>query len=486
MMSRWLSRACRSLLIVGACTSFLVAAPIQAQTPSANDEIKDLDLKGGNIGISVVRLDGTPVLETNAQRRFLPASSQKLLTTIAAFHFLGDFENSGWPRGTVLTVESSATDAERPNVRLIGTGDVTLSVAPDCQLNCLSTLAETLASSDFDEIGSVIVDDTLFRPPYRPDGWSHDDLKFAYGAAVSALSADRGEAAARISAPRQSSASPLFSWTSYPAFETDVSAVTMNSGSQELELDLQAGSNLAVFSGNLPPGTTLPLRFGLADPTNYVGQVFRAMLIERGVNVTGGVVRSSPNSEAGHNSRVELARYALPTPNPSETIEAILHESSNIDSEVLLQHISLTLADRTPESGIWLVEHILAEAGAEDYEYDVADGSGLSVYNRLSPGAMTSALSWASQQEWYEAWYPLIAANGEDGTLSRRFVASFLPGMIRAKTGSVYGTDALAGYFTAASGEQYAFAVFINDSGLTHRQARRIIDDLVLGFVRDL
>ena len=458
-----------------------------ANAQSTGAYLDSLDLKGGNIGLSVMRLDGTPVVERNARQRFLPASSQKLLTTIAAFHYLGDFDNSGWPKGTVLSVEVREDAESLPDVRLIGTGDVTLSVAQDCQNNCLSSLANALASSGIRQVDSVIVDDTLFRSPYRPDGWSHDDLKFAYGAAISALSADRGEAAAQISAPRNATASaPVFAWSSFPAFDVETSAVTMHPGSQELELDLQAGTNRAIFSGNLPPGTSLPLRFGLSDPSYYVGQVLRSMLVQRGVSVAGNVVRAPLPAGSGHNSRVEIARYALPTPDPISTIQAVLHDSSNVDSETLLHHISLTLSDRTPESGIWLVEHILAEAGANEFEYNIADGSGLSVYNRISPGAMASVLAWASEQSWYEEWYPLIASSGEDGTLSRRFVSSFMPGVIRAKTGSVFGTDALAGYFTGVSGENYAFAIFVNDSGLTHREARRLIDDALLNLISSL
>ncbi|MGB3626338.1 MAG: D-alanyl-D-alanine carboxypeptidase/D-alanyl-D-alanine-endopeptidase [Henriciella sp.] len=457
---------------------------MSAHSQTLSDRIATYDLKGGNIGVSVTPLEEGIAIGHNEHQRFLPASSLKLATTASAFHFLGDFENSGWPKGTALVVETSGDMHERPDIRLIGTGDATLSAGPGCKQNCLSTLADTLASSNHKDIGRIIVDDGLFRRPYRPDGWSHDDLKFAYGAAISALTVNKGEAEAQISSTRGPAPQIEYSWRYEPAFPVSFSDVTTRPGQQDLELDLQSGRSRARFSGNLPPGQRLLLRFGLDDPSIYAGQILRNLLSVRGVTVSGDIVRADdPGLDSSSDLPTEIARYALPAPDPQVTLEAILHDSSNIDSEVLLQHVALSLADRTPESGLWLSEHILLEAGAEETEVEIADGSGLSVYNRVSPDAMTKMLVWASQQDWFDTWSSLIASNGQDGTLSRRFVSTFLPGIIKAKTGSVHDTDALAGYFTASSGRQYAFAIFINDTALSHRQARTVIDDLLLNLI---
>ncbi|MEQ9316736.1 MAG: D-alanyl-D-alanine carboxypeptidase/D-alanyl-D-alanine-endopeptidase [Henriciella sp.] len=468
-------------MIASLWVAFTPASLINAQTLS--ERVAAYDLKGGNIGISIVPLDTQFADGYNHHQRFMPASSLKLVTTASAFHFLGDFSNAGWPRGTVLAVETTGELHEHPDIRLIGSGDATLSAEPNCEQNCLSTLADMLASSSIREIGRIIVDDSLFRPPFRPDGWSHDDLKFAYGAAISALIVDKGEAEARISATRGPAPQIEFSWQYEPAFPVSVEDVTTRSGQQDLELDLQSGRFRARFSGNLPPGRNLPLRFGLDDPAVYAGQALRQMLQARGVSVSGNILRADDSLLKSQDGRTEIARYALSPPDPANTLEAILHDSSNVDSETLLQHVALSLGDRTPESGLWLSTHILLEAGANEDEVEIADGSGLSVYNRVSPDAMTKMLVWATGQDWFESWYGLIATSGEDGTLSRRFVSAILPGVIKAKTGSVNDTDTLAGYFKASSGRDFAFAIFINDTALTHREARGVIDDILLDLI---
>lgn len=467
-------------LLRTASAAIAIQAVLAAHAQTIEERLASVDLGAGSIGVSITRLDGTPVVSHHAHQRFLPASSQKLLTTVAAFHFLGDFQNAGWPRGTRVEIEQSASDT-LPSIRLIGSGDATLSAKEDCRTNCLSQLADAVIQAGYAQLADVWVDDTLFRAAHRPAGWSHDDLKFAYGAAISALATDDGTASARIFAPAPGAA-PQLIWTDNPAFQIDMSGVTTNSGAFELEFEQQAGTPRATLYGNLPPRRDINLNFGLNDPAIYAGQQFRQMLVDRGAALTGSV-QSAPRDEA--NASV-LTTLELAAPDPSVTLDAILHDSSNFDSEVLLQHISLSLGDKTPESGIWLVEHILLESGASENEFNVADGSGLSVYNRLSPHAMTSVLAWAAAQEWFETWESHIANSGEDGSLSRRFVAAFFKDRIRAKTGSVFGTDALAGYFTAASGEEYAFAIFINDTALSHREARRVIDSILFDYVGTL
>jgi D-alanyl-D-alanine carboxypeptidase/D-alanyl-D-alanine-endopeptidase (penicillin-binding protein 4) len=52
---------------------------------------------------------------------------------------------------------------------------------------------------------------------------------------------------------------------------------------------------------------------------------------------------------------------------------------------------------------------------------------------------------------------------GEDGTLRNRMPSEDLQGQLRAKTGSIDGVAALAGYVPSASGELLAFAILFND-----------------------
>ena len=55
------------------------------------------------------------------------------------------------------------------------------------------------------------------------------------------------------------------------------------------------------------------------------------------------------------------------------------------------------------------------------------------------------------------------AVAGVDGTLARRFRDTPLQGRLFAKTGTLNATNALSGYFIAASGRTLIFSFYAND-----------------------
>ena len=69
----------------------------------------------------------------------------------------------------------------------------------------------------------------------------------------------------------------------------------------------------------------------------------------------------------------------------------------------------------------------------------------------------------------------LLPIAGGSGTLSNRFLDTdaglAAAGLLRAKTGSLTGTNALAGIVTDASGRVLTFALISNNAGPTGRTA---------------
>lgn len=458
--------------------TLLLVACVAAPKSATNAPLPDAG--NGRWGISVVALNGEAVVDIAANERFPPASTLKLVTTAAAMHYLGDFSNAGWPRGTSVELTSDRS-SPYPNVVITGSGDASLSASPQCETNCLSELADAIMRTGVKDISTIYYDDSLFETAHWPAGWSHDDLKFAYGTAISALSVDAGVANATV-APGPIPLSPLqFEWSLAPALSVDLTGGATGGDTFALELKRRPGDKTALFEGSLPvTSPPVQLEFGLDDPAEFTARVLRQMIRLRGIDVHGGIERLDlPVDAPDHTDFLQL-----PTPDPAITLTAILHESSNFDSEVLLHHISLSLGDITQEKGLGLLEHILLEAGAGAATFNVADGSGLSVYNRMAPSSMTSLLVWAAQQDWFETWLAQLPVAASEGTLEHRLIADDLRGRVFAKSGSLYGTDGLAGYFDGYSGERYAFAIYIKDTSLSHPDARGSIDRLLSDFIR--
>ena len=473
-------------LFAVAASVFILFEPQIGHAQDVLDESILENVEGGRWGISVRTLNGEPVLAVNADQRFATASSMKLVTSAAALHYLGEFSNGGWPRGTAVYISQEPGSA-LPSIMLEGSGDATLSNSAACLNSCLAQLANAVRAHGVTQIENIVVDDTLFEPPHWPAGWAHEDLRFAYGTAVSALVVDDASASARVSPGPSVGDPPLLEWSAAPAFPIDISRAETSRYGFGLEFRKLPDSSGAEITGTIGLNAgRVPLKFGLEDPSIYAGKLFRSRLAEEGISILGDVVRADKVSSEATSGLQPRLIVRQPPPTPRKTLEAVLKKSNNVHSEVLLHHISLTFNDRTAQSGRELLEHLMLQTGASEDDFHIEDGSGLSFYNRMTPDAMSGLLSWSASQPWFDLWKDLLAANGDDGTLEYRLSRGLQDGRVRAKTGTMFGANALAGYVKANSGQEYAFTIFLNDSALSHSDARSRIDAIVRALIEQL
>lgn len=114
------------------------------------------------------------------------------------------------------------------------------------------------------------------------------------------------------------------------------------------------------------------------------------------------------------------------------------------------------------KSGAQAVARTLRRAGLNPDKYEVADGSGLSLYNYVSAEMEVKLLRYAFQKkEIFATLYPLLPVAGVDGTLRKRMKGTSAQGNVHAKTGTVTGIRSLAGYCTAKNGHVLAFAIIV-------------------------
>jgi serine-type D-Ala-D-Ala carboxypeptidase/endopeptidase (penicillin-binding protein 4) len=105
------------------------------------------------------------------------------------------------------------------------------------------------------------------------------------------------------------------------------------------------------------------------------------------------------------------------------------------------------------------------------------DSSGLSVDDRLTAETLDEVVNAAagSAQPDLRPLVDLLPIAGGSGTLSNRYLDTdagrAAAGFLRAKTGSLTGTNSLAGIVTDASGRVLTFALISNNAGPTGRIA---------------
>ena len=106
------------------------------------------------------------------------------------------------------------------------------------------------------------------------------------------------------------------------------------------------------------------------------------------------------------------------------------------------------------------VRAFLHRCKIDDQQLELADGSGLSVDNRVTARMLTDLLAAMRRRPDSAVFVDSLAQGGVNGTLQKRFAG--LEGRVFAKTGYISGVRALSGYVRTAADEWLAFSIIYN------------------------
>jgi D-alanyl-D-alanine carboxypeptidase/D-alanyl-D-alanine-endopeptidase (penicillin-binding protein 4) len=204
-------------------------------------------------------------------------------------------------------------------------------------------------------------------------------------------------------------------------------------------------------------------------------QAFRDALIRRGVRVAGVAGRGRAPLDA-----LPLA-YHRSAP-LSAVVREMNHESDNFVAEMLLKELGATIAGRgSTAAGRHVVRDALADAGVPLDGVRLADGSGLSLRDRLTVRALVAILeSGSSDLAIRDDFVSSLSVAGVSGTLEHRLAKRPMRGRVRAKTGTTNQACALAGFV----GTKYVFAILQNGSPVDYWSARVAQDRFVTVLAR--
>ena len=469
-------------------------------------------------GIQIVSLpDGKELVGWNQDKLFVPASTAKLFVVATALTRLGpDFRY-------LTTVEADGPIEEagvlHGDLILVGRGDPNLSGrmlpydsrtqrsgSPTKEFEDLA--AQVVARGVRTVEGNLIADDSYFVWQPLGAGWEVDDLMWNYGAPVSALAINDNVLFLTIlpgivGRPAAVSLEPMVSY-----YELDNRVMTLPRGreipgggttaaSRSLSIDRQPGSTVLRLWGQLPEGDPGWGR-GLAieDPPRFAGEFFKQELARQGVEVKGSVqVRRLEPSEVAELKGAPAARgssaasataiashESLPL---AESLKVILKASQNLHAEMLLRTLGREQRGvGSVEAGLEEINGFLKEIAVPAGEAMLTDGSGLSRQTLVTPQAMTALLRYMDQSEYGSLWTGLLPVAGRDGSLAERLQGRATAGRVWAKTGSLAGEAALAGYALNQRNEMVAFVVFANHFNPASSTATETIDRIVDAIAR--
>ena len=157
-----------------------------------------------------------------------------------------------------------------------------------------------------------------------------------------------------------------------------------------------------------------------------------------------------------------------------------MKRSDNYFAECLFYQLAALSGHRPAgrSEAIGYIDMIIRETGLDPAQYQIADGSGLSLYNYVSPELLVRLLQYAYTNEPIRSYLlPSLPIAGIDGTLERRMLKTPAQGNVRAKTGTVEGVSSLSGYCTSPEGHVLVFSII--NQGVRQTSTGRAFQDKV-------
>ena len=144
-----------------------------------------------------------------------------------------------------------------------------------------------------------------------------------------------------------------------------------------------------------------------------------------------------------------------------DVLEPMMKNSDNLYAESMFYQLAASTGASPAKAshGRQMILKTLQKAGVTG-QYKIADGSGLSLYNYVTPELLAKLLIYAYRKSGIIRYlYVSLPIAGEDGTLKKRMKDSPAHLNVRAKTGTVTGVSSLAGYALAANNHMLVFSI---------------------------
>jgi len=417
--------------------------------------IGDPALARAHVGLIVqVAETGEVLFESEAERRFTPASNTKIVTAAVALEELGaDYR---WP--TRLVAAGPIRDGTLDGALwVIGSG------APDLKRAQVAAFASALREAGIANIaGDVVGDDRAFDAPQWGIGWMWDDLHAGWAGGVSGLQLHPSTARAYLY-PGREVGDPVtlrFRASDMPiAMENRVRTGAPDSDLQLRFVPPPEGGTMELRGWIPANADSVPLFLSPPHPTPYVLRYLGGVLADSGIAV-GGELRLVREGETPTDST--WGYEAL-----SDSLGAVLADLLKPSDNQMAESVLRTLGYEEGMSGsdlqgLEVVRATLSDWGIEPGAIDLADGSGMSRYNEVTPSAMNRLLRTMWRHPEYRVWLDAMPIAGQDGTLRRRMVGTPAASNVRAKTGSLSSVRALSGYVTDGDGETLIFSLLLN------------------------
>lgn len=456
------SACARRVAFIGWLVAILTAAPAALAEPldiAIERLLKHSRLGEARVGIVAVDIEsGRPLADIQAEKPFIPASNMKLITTGAALLTLGaDF--------------TFRTELIRADETLIVRGSGDPAFGDPEALRRMGMDVEQMLGEWIDTVersgpapNELIIDARIFDDQRVHPTWPRDQLNRWYEAEVAGLNFHTNVVSFHLTPSAPDSAPNVSIQPAAPWLLVRNRATTVDNGRNTVWVGRPPESNTMTVYGEVRRATGEPIRVAVHNPPRFFGRLFRHRLENAGLAPPD--VHVADQGQALPDGRM-IAVVETPLP---LALSRCNTDSHNLYAEALLKRMGYEVTGRP---GSWttgaavmrmLIHERLGVADAASAV--IADGSGLSRQNRLTPRLIARWLTdlHAAEDNIADVFRQSLPRAGAEGTLADRFDDVDLQSRVRAKSGYIRGVSCLSGYvLDEATGRPAAFSILVND-----------------------
>ena len=431
--------------------------------------VNDPQLKGTKWSVCAIDLTTGDTLAAYDAAQQLPAASVvKLVSTAAALNILGPEHRAQ----TQLILKGQMKDhgVWDGSLHLIGGGDVSLGSRyfneTGKELEFIDEWVAQLQSKGITCInGAIIADGNTFGTFSCPLGWQPLDMGNYYGCGAFGL--NFYDNTLKLNFQTGANGAPITLKSIFPTendYQLTIQATSASVSSDQTFVHGVPFNYQRTIKGKLPANrSAFEVKASMPDPEKLLAELVYQRLQASGIRVDGGfqTVRTNPALYNKAYPASEIIHIQQ-----GKTLQELVYwtnqRSVNLFAEGnLLQIGARRYGAGTYENSLVVLDSLLLAWGVGPCR--IVDGGGLSKENRMSASQFVQVLKTQTNTTYFESYYKSIPVAGQTGTVKNLCKGQPGEGKVHAKSGSIEGIKAYAGYVESKSGHQIAFTIIAND-----------------------
>lgn len=452
-------------------------------SPNFNKAVQDLvnnpKLKPATIGISIKELENQKsVSEYNEQAILIPASTQKLITTLAFLELMPkDFEFT-----TELLYQGKIVQGILHGHLIIrSNGDPSFAsetMWPKGNFNkILLQIKDLLLQQNIKEIkGDILIDESFLKIPPEHPTWQWMDLGNYYGSGSWPINVHDNLYHITFKQKNKIGEIPEIVKIDPEVpgliLKNEVTTAGPNTGDNAY---IYGGpfQEYRIIRGTIPSGNGLfTIKGSLPHPAKFLKYHIEKTLNQFQIQI------QKQNDHWQESPMITLFKWKSAPIN--QLLDLANKESNNLVCEAFYNQICLLKSTENQQKyhGKEMIEQWFAQVCLKnEASISLEDGSGLSAKNGISANAFTDWLCHAPLLKSFPLWKKSIPQAGVEGTVKSIGTDLATNSKIYLKSGSLGKVRCYAGYLHHNNGKTYALAILINQHSLKSSELKNILNN---------